>query len=173
MAETKYTLANYAEFVADTCKTPVGEERHVAFLGLVGEVGEFVDAIYRGVDNALLMKEAGDVLWYINALANAYGYTLTEVHNPYKPRYDRKDNLSFLQEVLAQLAEMLKKNITYDVKPFDDEDVMMQIEALRHELLLCLGRYREDLTYGVVVEANIAKLSERKKKGSLVSKKGR
>jgi NTP pyrophosphatase (non-canonical NTP hydrolase) len=54
-------------------------------LGLVGESGEVVDLIkkhvYHGhpLDSDKLLKELGDVLWYVAALATALDVELSEV----------------------------------------------------------------------------------------------
>jgi NTP pyrophosphatase (non-canonical NTP hydrolase) len=58
-------------------------------LGLVGESGEVAekfkkivrdkDGIISDEDKAELVKELGDILWYINAVSNLLGVTLDEV----------------------------------------------------------------------------------------------
>ena len=56
-----------------------------AALGLAGEGGEIADHlkkyIFQGhpLDRAKLVKEAGDVLWYINLLANALDVPLDTI----------------------------------------------------------------------------------------------
>jgi NTP pyrophosphatase (non-canonical NTP hydrolase) len=54
-------------------------------LGLCGEAGEVADAIkkahFHGVayELAAIKKELGDVLWYVAALAEDHGLTLSEI----------------------------------------------------------------------------------------------
>src|SRR4051812_33104077 len=54
-------------------------------LGLTGEAGEVADLLKKGighshgVDKDKLCKELGDVMWYVGALAHAYGIGLDEV----------------------------------------------------------------------------------------------
>jgi len=58
-------------------------------LGLVGEAGELADkykkiirdkgSVISGTDNAELVKELGDVLWYVATLARYLGTTLDDV----------------------------------------------------------------------------------------------
>lgn len=58
-------------------------------LGLVGESGEFADKIKKRIRNdagkmtaderAELLKELGDVLWYVNSLAHLLGSNIDEV----------------------------------------------------------------------------------------------
>ncbi len=61
------------------------DARIYAALGLAGETGEIVDLIkktyYHGhaEDDARLVEELGDVLWYAVLLADALGVTLQEV----------------------------------------------------------------------------------------------
>jgi NTP pyrophosphatase (non-canonical NTP hydrolase) len=56
-----------------------------AALGLAGESGEVADHLkkvfYHGheMDIPKLVKEAGDILWYINLLADALGMPLEEI----------------------------------------------------------------------------------------------
>ena len=54
-------------------------------LGLAGEAGEVVDTIKKavfhqhGIDREVLIKELGDVLWYVAALCSKLGVPLSEV----------------------------------------------------------------------------------------------
>ena len=53
-------------------------------LGLCGETGEVVEKIKKKIRDGIfiraeIVKELGDVLWYLNALAYELGYTLEEV----------------------------------------------------------------------------------------------
>lgn len=57
----------------------------LAGLGLAGEAGEVVELIKkhvhhgRGLDREKLLKELGDVLWYLTLATRLGGFTLSEV----------------------------------------------------------------------------------------------
>ena len=64
---------------------PRSEGLSVSALGLAGESGECVDIIKKhlhhghDLDRAKLVKELGDVLWYVAAMATTIGVSLDEV----------------------------------------------------------------------------------------------
>lgn len=75
----------YEEFVKGMKVFP---EKHAIVypaLGMMGEAGEVSEKVKkwlrgdRELDKPELVKEIGDVLWYITALADDLGYTLTNV----------------------------------------------------------------------------------------------
>jgi len=59
--------------------------RAVLGLGIAGESGEVADLIKKELghghetDYQRIAKEIGDVLWYVATLADAYGYSLSEI----------------------------------------------------------------------------------------------
>lgn len=71
----------FDEYMKETRRTRVSadieEEILNGALGLAGEAGEVVEMIKKwrfhglSLDNALLRKELGDVLWYLSRLADA------------------------------------------------------------------------------------------------------
>lgn len=54
-------------------------------LGLAGESGEICDLVKKHfcvgneLDKEMLIKELGDVMWYIAEICDAYGFTMQEV----------------------------------------------------------------------------------------------
>ena len=56
-----------------------------AALGLAGETGEFIDHVKKhlfhghSLDNSFLIKELGDVMWYIAQAATGLGISLEEI----------------------------------------------------------------------------------------------
>jgi NTP pyrophosphatase (non-canonical NTP hydrolase) len=57
----------------------------IATLGLVGEAGEFADALKKQIghghsaDHAVLRAELGDVLFYVAELCNVMGWSMAQV----------------------------------------------------------------------------------------------
>ncbi len=83
------TLDQYQQEAARTLTSTFGaqSERHLACdaLGIAGEAGEVADylkkVLFHGhqLDRERLVKELGDVLWYLAAIASEIGVPLSEV----------------------------------------------------------------------------------------------
>lgn len=73
------------EYQAEQNRTGNGSSLIVFVLGLGGEAGEVIDLIKKYIghghplDRERLLRELGDVLWYVSAIAGALGFTLEEV----------------------------------------------------------------------------------------------
>lgn len=73
------------EYEREVLRTAGSRNRLMATMGLAGETGEVVDLVkkveFHGkpLDRAALVKELGDVLWYLTALRLFEGITLDEV----------------------------------------------------------------------------------------------
>lgn len=82
-------VKEYSRRALATATYGVGNAILYPTLGLTGEAGEVAEKVKKvlrdknGVfgdeEKHDIAKEAGDVLWYINALANDIGYTLEEI----------------------------------------------------------------------------------------------
>lgn len=78
------TLDGYQELAGRTHDPAVGSVPHYA-MGLCGESGEVADLLKKWLyfevrtDRQKLVKELGDVLWYLSQLASLYGIPLSEV----------------------------------------------------------------------------------------------
>ena len=87
--ENKMTFDEYNKLAASTDKYPVSVKPWIYALGLTGEAGEVSDKLkkqYRDNGGVIsneakveLVKELGDVMWYITRLAASLGYSLCEV----------------------------------------------------------------------------------------------
>jgi len=81
----KVELDDYIEFVKSTKVYPEKNAIIYPTLGIAGESGEIAEKVkkwLRGdkeLDKKELIKEAGDVLWYITSLADDLGYSLRDV----------------------------------------------------------------------------------------------
>jgi len=84
------TMNEYQEKAMKTAVFPTIGERYIyPLLGLNGEVGELTEKIKKVLrdkngnfdedDKRLIVKELGDILWYIAVLSNALGVTLQTV----------------------------------------------------------------------------------------------
>ena len=77
----------YQKLAARTANTDLttNEATMVAALGLCGEAGEVADMIKKVfgqghvLDDDALLKEVGDVLWYVAAMCTARGWRLEDV----------------------------------------------------------------------------------------------
>lgn len=90
MEEKAMTFAEFAELSGRTARYPGRGEGNLVYpaLGLTGEAGEVAEKVKKiirdhggdaSASRDLLVKELGDVLWYIAALAFELGVPLEEV----------------------------------------------------------------------------------------------
>lgn len=76
----------YQEFVKGLVK-PLGDQERLvhAAMGVSGEAGELLDAIKKHwvygkeLDVGNVMEELGDILFYVQAMANEFGWDLTDL----------------------------------------------------------------------------------------------
>lgn len=86
-ANAEMSMRDYTNFVKSMKVFPEKFAIIYPTLGMMGETGEVSEKVKkwmrgdRELDKAELVKEVGDVLWYITALADDLGYTLEDVAN--------------------------------------------------------------------------------------------
>ena len=80
------TLTGYQSMARRTAGTKRNyEKREEALFGLAGEVGEMCDHYKKfkhqghDLDYDHMAEEAGDVLWYLAEIADAFGFTLEDI----------------------------------------------------------------------------------------------
>jgi NTP pyrophosphatase (non-canonical NTP hydrolase) len=77
------------EYLAEVLRTYAGadtlqEKLTLGSLGLAGESGEVIDMVKKWMfaghhlDRAELLREIGDVLWYLTLLCSVFGWTLDD-----------------------------------------------------------------------------------------------
>lgn len=92
------TLTEYQDFVNSMKVYPKHHAIVYPTLGMGGEAGEVTEKVKkwlrgdRELDKQELIKELGDVLWYITALADDLGYSIEDVFmTNVRKLSDRKD----------------------------------------------------------------------------------
>lgn len=71
-------LNEYQDGAISTAIYPIATCIYYPTLGLAGEYGELIEKMHNS-DHGLILKEVGDLLWYISNLANDLEITLTEM----------------------------------------------------------------------------------------------
>lgn len=106
-----YSFEEYSvgRIKAQNEQRPFVERMGNAALGLPGEVGEIVEHLkkwfYHGkeLDREYLLKELGDVLWYVNFMATTLGFTLEEVARANEEKLNKRYPNGFSVEEAAKL----------------------------------------------------------------------
>ena len=126
-------------------------------LGLAGEAGELLDACEQGTRSEVV-KESGDLAWYIANLARVHGFKLTGLYVP-------ECTLS-LTIAVGQVCDLLKK-VHGHGKPYEPETMRRALgQALAALLALAL---RHGITFSEFAPANVAKLRARYPEGFSVA----
>ena len=169
---------NFKEYIPlamRTCKElPTADHINHMCLGIVGEMGELVDAIKKayvygnGIDQTNIIEEVGDVSWYIAGLVQ---------HFPALADWVDSDELK--QSVSYEKLEVARKNVTrtillntmsaanlaVDLMMFADNDGLQDKDA--EEVVKTLGTslfataVLLEVDLAEAYEANIAKLAKR------------
>lgn len=110
-------LANaYAHFVS-VKMSPTQERIHTA-LGLTGEAGEYADAIKKidiygkASDIENLREELGDILFYLQAACNYWGFTLEDLMASNVIKLSKRYKGAFTKEEAAARADKSEKELT-------------------------------------------------------------
>ena len=130
------------------------------YLGLVGEdleVQEKYDVVYKAESSLPLLKEAGDVMWYISSMCKEVGLDFVELVNIKNPTFDQV-------YVLEMLAEPIKK--------FYRDGTPLDLEFFKSVLLFYIDSIRslaemQGSSLEIVMEINHNKLKNRHKTGTI------
>lgn len=130
-------------------------------LGLLGEVGEFIDLfkkhLYHGdvLDLAKVKSEAGDILWYLYALGEVYELDFGITSNkPLTGLVCAEENMAYLLTHLFGSAFALVQDLSYESG--EPEEKASAITCLLLDVISPFG-----LTLQDCMVANVEKLTKR------------
>lgn len=130
-------------------------------MGELGELGEVLD--YSDIDKNDLIKECGDVMWYVAALCTDLGIDLESIP------YENRAGNCYHQSTVAgmRLCETLGKKLR-DGKISDDrsKEIPFLLGNIIEGVTATL-RFAEGTTLHDVLVANIKKLTSRQERGTL------
>lgn len=170
MAHTIYTLKQYEREVERLLGSHENEISVYA-LGLAGEAGELIDLLKKHwghkheLDVEKLKKEAGDVFWYIAALAHQFEISLDSVSprllGPRPPRQGPIQSYALrLANCVGNTARVLD---AYWTSHFPPHDIQRPLRQRLQQVFIVLERITEHygLSLSEVLTANVEKLRKR------------
>lgn len=146
-------------------------------LGLVGECGEFVEKLfYGGCSKEGLLKEAGDILWYMANLTHDCGHRLSiclgcsVFHHQCVKQSNTADLYVQLMIDTGRIAEIIKKTIR-DNQGVVPEEEKTEILNLLRKIYSTVGYFvylrTGELTLEMAAIMNVKKLQSRKERDKL------
>lgn len=134
--------------------------------GLLGEYGEYVQHFLSLSKSELIIKELGDVFWYLAVLSDYLNLTLNQ--NP-KDVIASDKLTGFI--LIYQIQETLKKSVRdYNQIITLDNKEALNILFSRLYSFLILESSHYDVTLDEVWTKNIQKLASRKQRGKIQGK---
>lgn len=124
-------------------------------LGIAGESGELDEALEHQGDDEVI-KEMGDVLWYIFAAFKTCGLTLDQLLDDACRTYVRE---GYLQHWAARYSDQIKK-VAWHGKELNKEEALKNLGNCLAALYDCAHTNSMNL-WQEVAPANIAKLKKR------------
>lgn len=134
-------------------------------LGLAGEAGEFAHAV--GQSDEKIIKELGDIYWYVANIAHDAGISLLEVAKL------SPGSVSLwtpgIASTVGNVCEVVKKTIRDHGNVWNVSRVLLLKEALRDvlEALRVTVDCMPYTTVRAVLETNLKKLESRKARGTI------
>tara|TARA_Y100000034_G_scaffold136841_1_gene216282 strand:+ start:6493 stop:6996 length:504 start_codon:yes stop_codon:yes gene_type:complete len=143
-----------------------GNNLPYTILGLIEELMEFEEKMSEDSGKEDLIKEAGDVLWYMNAACFELKHEISEIDTISQCRVEF-DEINVSKEIMT-LAGKTKKFIRDDEGKIENE----KLKSLLGSFVNILNHIRVaadlyDFTIEEVMEKNIDKLFSRKERGVL------
>ena len=185
---SKTTLAEYQDRAIASAVYPSQHRVTYPALALAGEVGEVAEKILNQADPEAIGKEIGGVLWYCAALAQDLGTDLSkvvshdgpisELHitirsvkrdfvSPVEPQQDQEGYTLGMTVFAGQIANQVKKVLRGDFLLHENRDKI--IDHLSSVVFACC--FVADgvgLDLGDIADQNIAVLTSRKERGTLL-----
>jgi len=158
----------YAEVAASTAIYPEAEhyEGAYAMLGLLNECGELFEATrFEFWNRKALVKEAGDVLWYIAEVCRQHDISFPQVFRYWNhiPISEVALTSWQLHQSLFEMAGMQKKSVR-DNK-LDKDNLIIKLRGVALYLACLLAR--QGITVEHVASENNKKLLDRQARGVL------
>ena len=178
----------YQKFVNKTAFFPKSSQgRNLSYLvmGIVEEVGEIYEFIVKkeNLENLnetelysfkveyileQIIKESGDLLWYITAICKEMNFSLERLMQYPKVKKNKHISNSSLLIYLGNLSGAVKKIIRDDNEKITDKKSDLIINNLCYILMFILQLCDENnIKFKVVLEMNVKKIKSRQKRGTL------
>ena len=165
----------YAPLAMRTCKElPTADHINHMCLGIVGEMGELVDAIKKayvygkGVDQTNIVEEVGDVSWYTAGLVQCFPALADWLDGDELKQSINYEKLEVARESITRtilLNTMSAANLAVDLMMFADDDNLQDANAEQVAKALGTALFATAVLLEVdlagAYEVNIAKLAKR------------
>lgn len=165
----------YAPLAMRTCKElPTADHINHMCLGIVGEMGELVDAIKKayvygkGIDQTNIVEEVGDVSWYTAGLVQCFPALADWLDSDELKQSINYEKLEIARENITRtilLNAMSAANLAADLMMFADDDNLQDANAEQVAKALGTALFATAVLLEVdlsqVFEVNIAKLAKR------------
>jgi hypothetical protein len=147
-------LAKPGQAIVDSMSAERAHCLHMA-VGLVGEVaGEL--PVSTSMEN--LIEELGDVEFYFEGLMQAYTIpALLDVPEGINPDLSKLPSILALVVIAGDIMDVVKKHVIYG-KEVDMLKLVNNMSAFRQILNAIEGGMGEDISQGIILEANMQKL---------------
>ena len=169
-------IEHYQKFVNKTAFFPKSSQgRNLSYLvmGIVEEVGEIFEFIvkketFNEYILEQIIKESGDLLWYITAICNEINFSLERLMQYAKVKKNKHISNNSLLIYLGNLSGAVKKMIRDDYEKITDKKSDLIINNLCYILMFVLQLCDENnVKFKVVLEINAKKIKDRQKRGTL------
>ena len=165
----------YAPLAMRTCKElPTADHINHMCLGIVGEMGELVDAIKKayvygkGIDQTNIVEEIGDVSWYTAGLVQCFPALAAWLDSDELKQSINYEKLEVARENITRtilLNAMSAANLAADLMMFADDDNLQDANAEQVAKALGTALFATAVLLEVdlsqAFEVNIAKLAKR------------